>query len=389
MDKVAVVIPVRGGSKGIHLKNIKEFCGRPLVYWTVAAACSCAQVDHVYVSTDSELIAKTVKSFGFSKLDVIHRPKETATDEATTESAMLDFAMRYQFEHIMLIQATSPLLDEYDIKEGIKKYLTGKYDSLLSVVRQKRFIWKVAREDALPFNYHPEARPRRQEMEGFLVENGAFYITSRDNLLKSRCRLSGRIGLYEMPEDTYFEIDEISDWIIMENLKNIRLRDKGNIVKNNITLFVTDVDGVLTDGGMYYDNQNNEQKKFNTRDGKGIELLKASGIKVMFLTSEENNIVRRRAEKLQVDFCFMGIKNKKQFLDEFFKTNSQYTYANMAYIGDDINDLDVLRIAGFSAAPNDATKENKAVVHYVCKHIGGKGCVREFCELILDGLGDC
>ena len=106
----AAFIPVRGGSKSIPLKNIKKICGMPLVYWTVKAASDCDYIDIVYVATDSEIIEKTVKGFNLPKVMVIGRSAESASDTASTEFAMLEFAENYDFDNITLIQATSPLL---------------------------------------------------------------------------------------------------------------------------------------------------------------------------------------------------------------------------------------------------------------------------------------
>lgn len=212
-------IPVRGGSKSIPLKNIKKFCDMPLVYWTAKAANDCPQISEVYISTDSEKISETVKSFQLEKIKIVGRSEETAKDSASTESAMLEFAENFLFDNIILIQATSPLLETSDLSGGLEKFFKGNYDSLLSAVRQKRFIWLENDGSAVAQNYNPQNRPRRQDWEGYFVENGAFYITSREKFLQSKCRISGRIGLYEMAEETYFEIDEPSDWLIMENLK--------------------------------------------------------------------------------------------------------------------------------------------------------------------------
>ena len=219
MREIVAFIPVRGGSKSIPLKNIKSFCGKPLVYWTAKAANDCKFISKVFISTDSDMIRKEVVSLELSKVQVIGRSAETASDTASTESTMLEFAAGQKFDDIILIQATSPLLEKEDLDMGCQRYLDGAYDSLLSVVRQKRFIWKESNTIAVPENYIPEKRPRRQEMEGYFVENGAFYITKRSCLLKSGCRLSGKIGLYEMKEKTYFEIDEPEDWFIMEKIK--------------------------------------------------------------------------------------------------------------------------------------------------------------------------
>lgn len=219
METYAAFIPVRGGSKSIPLKNIRPFCGKPLVYWAAKAASDCARIGSIYIATDSPKIRETVETFALPRVQVIPRSDATATDTASTESAMLEFAHAHDFENIILIQATSPLLEEAHLREGIEIFEAGHYDSLLSTVRQKRFLWQADADGVHPMNYDPVRRPRRQEMTGYLVENGAFYITGRQRLLETGSRLSGRIGAYEMPEKTYFEIDEPSDWEIMETMK--------------------------------------------------------------------------------------------------------------------------------------------------------------------------
>ena len=207
-------IPVRGGSKSIPLKNIKTICGKPLVYWTVKAACNCKDINKVYVSTDSEKIKEAVESFRiglekdiFSKVEVIGRSEESASDEASTEFVMLEFAQKYDFENIVLVQATSPLLQSCDLERGFEVFNEKNVDSVLSVVRQKRFHWAY---DEVGFvqstNYDVYHRPRCQDFGGDLVENGAFYITSKDSLIKSQNRISGNIKAVEMNEDGEFTI---------------------------------------------------------------------------------------------------------------------------------------------------------------------------------------
>jgi 3-deoxy-D-manno-octulosonate 8-phosphate phosphatase, yrbI family len=150
-----------------------------------------------------------------------------------------------------------------------------------------------------------------------------------------------------------------------------------------LKLFITDVDGTLTDGGMYYDEQGNEWKKFNTRDGKGLSLLQERGVKIMFLTSEDTPIVARRAAKLKIDFVCMGVKDKLAFLKEFFARHSEFSFASTAYIGDDVNDVSAMERVGIAAAPADAMPENKNAADYLCASPGGAGCVREFCVYLL------
>lgn len=153
------------------------------------------------------------------KLEVLGRTAASATDTIQTELAMLEFAMAHDFDNIAIIQATSPLLQSNHLEEGFKRLAAEEVDSVLSVVRQKRFIWEEQPNHLVtPYNYDPANRPLRQNFEGFLVENGAFYMTSKELLLKNRCRLSGKISFVEMPEASYFEIDEVADWLIVEEL---------------------------------------------------------------------------------------------------------------------------------------------------------------------------
>lgn len=384
-ENFVAFIPVRGGSKSIPSKNVKDFCGKPLVYWVLKAAAECSAISKVYVSTDSKEIKECVERLNISNVIVVGRSAETANDYASTESAMIEFAEQYDFNNIVLIQATSPLLQSIDLDNAIAKYIKTKSDSLLSVARQKRFLWQYANEYAKPVNYNPQKRPRRQEWEGFFVENGAFYITSRENLLSSRCRISGNIELYEMKDESYFEIDEESDWLIAEQLKKVQLNNipNENINFDNIKLLVCDVDGVLTDAGMYYSPSGDVLKKFNTRDGKGIELVRKAGIKVMWLTSENTDIVRKRAEKLKIDYLFMGISDKLEFIKQFFDKNNNYNFESTAYIGDDINDLECLKKCSFSAVPRDCIEIMKEAAKHICRYNGGQGCVREICDLII------
>ncbi|GAA0724295.1 HAD hydrolase family protein [Clostridium malenominatum] len=379
-------IPLRGGSKSIPLKNIKLINKRPLIYWVLDAATQCNFIDRVYVATDSDEIKSVVEKYSSDMIQVIDRSKETSTDNASTESAMMEFAEKYSFNSITLIQATSPLLTTSDLDKGFEEFNKRKYDSVLSVVRQKRFLWQHSGEGFLtPINYNFTNRPRRQEFDGFLVENGAFYITKREDLLNSKCRISGKIGFVEMCEDSYFEIDEPSDWIIVEELLEKRNIDKIDINKiaSKIKLFIMDSDGVLTDGGMYYSENGDEMKKFNTKDGMGIQLLRDANIKTAIITGEKVDLVKRRAEKLKVDDLYMGIKNKVDIIYELAKKYNLSLW-EIAYIGDDINDLEAIKSVGFGCSVNDGMEEVKNKAKYVTKAKGGFGAVREVAEFIIN-----
>ena len=150
----------------------------------------------------------------------------------------------------------------------------------------------------------------------------------------------------------------------------------------NIKILISDVDGVLTDGGMYYSEKGEELKKFNTRDGMAVELLEREKISVILMTKENSKIVLQRAKKIKIKKSYIGIVNKEEKLPEICK-KFKVSLGEIAYIGDDINDLEIMKKVGFSASPNNAMEQIKRKSHYICKLNGGEGVLREVAELIL------
>ena len=380
---VIAFIPVRGGSKSIPLKNIKPFCGRPLVYWTARAANDAACVDRVVVATDSERIRSVAQSFGLSKLTVYDRDPANAQDGSSTESAMLEYIERAPLaddDAFILVQATSPMTTARHIDEAVALFRDRGADSLLTCSRTKRFFWN---EDGTPINCDFRTRPRRQDFRGTLMENGAFYVSSVGAIRASSCLLSGHVAVYEMPEHCGLELDEPEDWPVAEALMRKYVLGAPQVADPDIRLLGMDVDGVLTDGGMYYGEGGDELKKFNTKDGKGIELVRNAGIKTAIFTSEDTALVARRAEKLKIDFLRQGVQDKLAAARELCE-KLKISLDNVAYIGDDLNDIELLSHVGYAACPADAAGPVKALPGVLrLEREGGAGAVREFCERIL------
>ncbi len=153
-------------------------------------------------------------------------------------------------------------------------------------------------------------------------------------------------------------------------------------VLKGIRLFATDVDGVLTDAGMYYSESGDEWKKFNTRDGMGIKLLQKAGLITAIVTQERTRLVARRAEKLAIPELHQGIMDKLSVIRDMARRHG-ISLEQIAYIGDDVNDVEALKAVGVSAAPADGLPQVLDVVDYVCQKKGGEGAVRELAELIL------
>ena len=376
---VIAFIPARGGSKSIPEKNIKSFCGKPLIFWNLQQLQN-SNADNIVVATDSEKIKNIVNSFNFSKVSVYDRSNENSQDISSTESVMLEYIDSVKLsdsDTFILVQATSPFTQKNHFNEGLE--LFDKHDSVLSCCESKRFSWR----DGKALNYDIYNRPRRQDFEGTLIENGAFYISSVADIKKTKNRISGDITTYKMPEFTYTEIDEPEDWIVAESLmKKFILKDKTPDF-SKIKIFLSDVDGVLTDAGMYYTENGDEFKKFCTYDGMGFQLLQKTGIKVGILTTEDRELNRRRAKKLGLDFDFHGAKDKLQIVKDLCEKEN-ISLDEIAYIGDDVNCFELLSNAGVSACPMNAVSKIKSIPNIIqLQRNGGDAVVREFVELIL------
>lgn len=382
MSNVAF-IPVRGGSQSIPLKNIKEINGQPLIYWALISLENAKSVDQIVVATDSTAIKNCVNNFKFKKVVIYDRDPANAQNSSSTESVMLEYIEKSKLkgtDNFILVQATNPFTTTEDIELALAQFKKAKLaKSLLSVVRTKRFFWTTKSK---PLNYNPLKRPRRQDYEGLLMENGAFYISAVKDILRSKNRLSKPIITYEMPEYSGFEIDEPDDWTIVEKFLKKYRGDLKNKNYGQIKLLLSDVDGVLTDAGMYYSENGDELKKFNTYDGMGFQLIQKLGIKVGILTKEDRQLNRARAKKLKLDFDFHGVHDKLSRLDELLKEFG-LNYSQVAYVGDDINDVEVLKKVKFAFCPSTSIPEvlQLSDVH-VLRAGGGQGAIREIYNLI-------
>lgn len=161
--------------------------------------------------------------------------------------------------------------------------------------------------------------------------------------------------------------------------KNLHLTDKARKIK----LVLTDSDGVLTDTGVFYSDQGEVMKRFSIRDGMGVERLRnLMKIETGIITGELSGSVRMRAEKLMIKELYLGIKDKASLLKEILRKNN-FNAENIAFIGDDINDIELMKLVGLTASPSDGMLNVRNIVDYVCEEKGGHGAFREFAELIM------
>jgi CMP-N,N'-diacetyllegionaminic acid synthase len=215
MKKVVAIIPARGGSKGIPLKNLHEVCGKPLIAWSIIQAVQSNVVDEVFVSSDNISILECANYYGAK---TVLRPPELSGDLSSSDSAWLHAinaieSNGVEISSVIGIQATSPIRGAMDISNAFERFIKYQFDSLLSVVEiEDFFIWQKNIDGfAEPMNYDHRLRKPRQLIEEKYLENGSFYIFQKEKFMIHRNRLFGKIGYYEMDKYKMFQIDSPSD----------------------------------------------------------------------------------------------------------------------------------------------------------------------------------
>ncbi|GGD02432.1 acylneuraminate cytidylyltransferase [Hyunsoonleella pacifica] len=371
-------IPLRKGSRGVLNKNKRKMVGRPLFTWVLGEAIF-SNLDEIIVFTDDQWIIDFIlEEYTWTrKVKPVLRSPESATDTASTEMAILEYcnSINFDFEVFCLLQATSPFTTSNDINRCIAK-LNDSCDSVLTVVNTHRFLWN---ENGKPTNYDPKHRPRRQDFKGILVENGAVYTITREALKVHQNRIGKHVAIVKMEEESLIEIDTERDWTAVEQL--LIERQKRNKISKKITHLVLDVDGVFTNGEITYTREGEHTKSFDMRDGMGLEILRQFGVDVVVMTSEQSELVLKRMEKLKINHVFLGVKDKYSRLREFTEKEN-VGINNIAYVGDDVNDLTNICSVGWSMAPNNATDIVKMHADFVLTKPSGAGAIREASKFI-------
>lgn len=218
--EIIVIIPARGGSKGVHKKNIKNLLGKPLIAYSIEHALQAKKVDRVVVSTDCDEIAKVSIRYG---AEVVKRPNAISGDFASSEEALIHCVKELEgagcdVSYIAFLQCTSPIRKPSDIDNCLNLVLSGEFNSALSVVDNHKFLWRTDSNGvAKPVNYDPYKRKMRQEINEY-QENGSIYVMKVEDLLETKCRLNGKVGVHIMDERSGYEIDTAVDFEIIEKL---------------------------------------------------------------------------------------------------------------------------------------------------------------------------
>jgi N-acylneuraminate cytidylyltransferase len=216
-------------------------------------------------------------------------------------------------------------------------------------------------------------------MINLTFENGAVYTCLKSVLRDKQNRLGDKVAIVKMPEDSLLEIDSENDWIAIEQLLIERQQRQKKASK--ISHIVLDVDGVFTDGSITYTKDGEHTKRFDMRDGMGLEILRQFGINVIVMTSENSELVAKRMQKLKIKETYLGVKDKFTLLNKIAR-DKDLALSNFAYIGDDVNDLSNMCSVGWSFAPNNATSVVKLNADVILSKNSANGAIREACEFI-------
>ena len=378
--RAVAIIPARGGSKQIPRKNLERVGGVPLVVRAVHAAAKAASIDLVVVSTDDDEIAAVAQEAGAR---VVRRPAELSGDTASSESALrhaIDELERTgeRFAVIAFLQATSPFIPSDALSAAVDAVAAGEADSVFSAVETYGFLWRQGPGGAAEAINHDAAhRPRRQDREPHHLETGAFYVLRAAGFRETGHRFFGRVRLAPVPAWSAIEIDDAEQLAAARALS--ALHDTSGSIP--VRAVVTDFDGVHTDDTAIVDADGGERVRVSREDGMGVSLLRRAGVPMLILSTEVNPVVRARAEKLRVPVLH-GIDDKESALRQWAHEQG-VPLAEIAYLGNDVNDLPALRIVGWPIAVADAHPQVRAEARVVLRRRGGDGAVRELVERVL------
>lgn len=381
MTEILAIIPARGGSRGLPRKNLKLFCGVPLVGLTVWQATQAKCVTRVVVSTDDAEIARISRSFG---AQIVPRPDSLAGDSASSESALehclerLRVERKYEPDLVVFLQCTSPLRRLDDIDRAVATLLNEEADSLLSVVPFHRFIW--TEESGIPkaLNYDVSQRPRRQDRSQEYMENGSIYIFKPWVLEVFNNRLGGKISLYVMDPSTGCEIDDPSDfrmaqWIAKQTNIPLPLQ----MLLRRVRLLALDFDGVLTDDRIIVLQDGHEAVICYRTDRSGLESLKNLGFETILISEDEDSPATAWSSRLGIPRV-TSLGDKRACLESYCR-DRDISMSQVAYVGEDI---EVMKAVGLAVAVADALPPVLEAAHVVLRQEGGKGAIREISEML-------
>ncbi len=401
--EVLAIIPARGGSKGIPRKNIRDFAGFPLIAYSIAAGLQSRFVTRTIVSTDDEEIAAVARQCGAETPFL--RPAEFAQDN-TTDLPVFKHALDWLKQHegytpdiVIQLRPTSPIRPRNCVDDAIQILIDHpEADSVRGVVdsgQNPHKMWKVDSATGKmiplltvegikePYNAPRQILPRTYWQTGHID-------AIRPRAILEKESMSGDIIMPLFIDSRYtVDIDSRSDWVKYQRLVlegNLEMVDPGPRKRpfpEKVELLVMDFDGVLTDNRVWVDEQGHESVASNRSDSLGLNHLRAqTKVQALVISKEVNPVVSARCQKINLE-CLQAVDDKPALLAKVMKERG-INPEHVIYIGNDTNDLPCFPLVGYAVAPADAHPEVLRGVDHVTSLSGGRGAVRELCDLILD-----
>ena len=375
------VIPARGGSKGIPLKNLERVGGRSLVRRAIESCLDSGVIDRVCVSTDDPRIAEESLTAG---AEVIDRPSDISGDTASSESALLHGLNAIGIHQGVLVfpQCTSPFLSPGDIATGVRLVSSGAADSVFSAVRSWDFLWQIGSDGSADgLNHDMLVRLRRQELPEMYRETGGFYVMDIAGFLSHQHRFFGTVRQVEVDRVTAIDIDEPADLVTARAVEAGLAKTLAVPDFSLVKALVMDFDGVHTDDSAFLNQDGSEEVRVSRADGMGVKRLREAGVPMLIVSSEVNPVVLRRAEKLGIP-AVHGTFAKRAAVVEWLESIG-VSPEHTAYVGNDVNDLECLSTVGTPIAVANAVPEVIDTAVYVTRASGGGGAIREIAELMI------
>lgn len=381
MTGVLAVIPCRRGSKGLPGKNRATIAGLPL--WLRAAkACRQARyIDDVVISTDDQVIYDEAKELGYK---VHARSSLTASDTASSESVLIEACddLNLEPDILVLVQCTSPFTTSLELDQAVKTMTDDfRIDSLFSARPFYGFVWgsddRSSYGGYLPIDHPKELRQRRQDRPVRVIETGAYYMVRYKEFRRAKTRFFGDTFPF-ITGGPHIDIDSHDDLVLA------RLIPQPWAFRHTPKVVVLDFDGVFTDNKVTL-HDNHDSLSCDRSDGWGIQQLLNKKFPVACMTKSRSPLVNRRLDYFKGIERMTGVDNKNLALKRYAEFLG-YRREDIAYLGNDTNDLRSVIWAGTGIAPSDAHPKVKASADVVLSSVGGKGAIREVCDRVLSLL---
>jgi len=392
MKQLVAFVPIKFESERLQNKNFLMLGGKPMCRHIFDTLLKIKIIEEVYVFCSNPEINKFLPVH--PKMKFIKRNPELDSPQTKGLDICHAFAKEVPSQYYVLAHATSPLISKTSIIRGILGVTYGEYDSAHSIRKEQTYAWYQNQ----PINYQLTDISRTQDINPIMIETSAFYIFKNEVLTQQNRRIGNNPLLVETSKIESIDIDTREDFVIasaiIEKWNNENRRPNELPINTPlyngepIKLVVLDFDGTMSDGKIYLRLENAREiqtKCYNCKDGHKIKQITQKGIPIAIISGNCLDFFLLKALKLGIEGCDLIDKCHDKITKlEKLATKYNIEMSQIAYMGDDLNDLECMKAVGLSGCPADAQKEILPYCSFVSQKRGGEGAVREFLEYIFN-----